>query len=316
MPSARMDTQAAPAGGAHSRAAAYPVLPHRTDRQVKRVLFVILLLNIAVAAAKLIYGMMSGSVAIRADGIHSLFDASSNVVGLIALWVAARPPDADHPYGHRKVESIAALLIGLSVTVGLLEVARSVVDAIRGQSHPQIDALGFVVAGGTLLVNFAITAYEARAGRRLRSEILVADARHTLGDVFATLGVLAGFVGVKLGYPVADLAAAGVVCVLIGHTAYQIFRQSIYSLLDRAELDPSEVIEIATSHHGVVDCHAVRSRSAGGHVLVDMHIHVDPLMTVAAAHDLTHEVEAALRARFPSVTDVVIHTEPAGAGDP
>jgi len=316
MTSAKSDTPAArAAAAAHPGGSGYPALPHRSDREVTRVLSVILVLNIAVAAAKLIYGMMSGSVAIRADGIHSLFDASSNVVGLIALWVAARPPDADHPYGHRKVESIAALLIGLSVTVGLLEVARSVVDAIRGHSHPQIDALGFVVAGGTLLVNLAITAYEGRAGKRLGSEILIADSRHTLGDVFATLGVIAGFVGVKLGYPAADLAAAGVVCVLIGHTAYQIFRQSIHSLLDRAELAPAEVVEIATSHPGVVDCHAVRSRAAGGHVLVDMHIHVDPLMTVAAAHELTHEVEAALRARFPSVTDVVIHTEPAGAGD-
>ncbi len=316
MTGVRSDPLAVPTGRpARPRNSPDPALPPRSDREITRLLSVILVLNVAVAVAKLIYGVVSGSVAIRADGIHSLFDASSNVVGLVALWVAARPPDADHPYGHRKVESIAALLIGLSVTIGLIEVARSMVGAIRGHSHPQIDALGFVVAGGTLLVNLAITAYEGRAGKRLRSEILIADSRHTLGDVFATLGVLAGFVGVKLGYPAADLAAAGVVCVLIGHTAYQVFRQSIHSLLDRAGLDPAEVIQIATSHPGVVDCHAVRSRAAGGHVLVDMHIHVDPLMTVAAAHDLAHEVEATLRARFPSVTDVVIHIEPAGAGD-
>lgn len=294
----------------------YQVLPHRSDRAVKRVLFIILLLNIAVAVAKLLYGMMSGSVAIRADGIHSLFDGGSNVVGLVALWVAGQPPDADHPYGHRKIESIAALLIGISVTAGLLEVARSMANAIRGLSHPEIDALGFVVAGGTLLVNLAVTTYEGRAGRRLGSEILIADSRHTLGDVFATLGVLAGFVGVKLGYPAADLAAAGVVCVLIGRTAYQVFRQSFRALLDTAMLDPAQVIETAVSCPGVIDCHAVRSRAAGGHVLVDMHIHVDSHMTVAAAHDLTHAVEEAIRARFPNVTDVVIHTEPAGAGEP
>ncbi len=311
MPSATGTASASPLG--HP---GYPASPRGTDRDVRRVLWIILWLNLAVALAKLVYGMISGSVAIRADGIHSLFDSGSNVVGLVALWVASHPADAEHPYGHRKVESIAALIIGISVTAGLIEVARNMIDAVRGLSEPRIDALGFVVAGGTLVVNLAVTAYEARVGKRLGSEILIADSRHTLGDVFATLGVLAGFIGVKMGYPSADLAAAGVVCVLIGHTAWQIFRRSFHSLLDAAELDPQEVIKVALSLPGVVDCHAVRSRVAGGHVLVDLHIHVDSEMTVATAHELTHDVETALRARFPTVTDVVIHTEPSGASEP
>ena len=100
-----------------------------TDAQVRRVLLVVLWLNLAVAVAKLAYGAISGSVAIRADGIHSLFDCGSNVVGLVALWVAVRPPDTGHPYGHRKVESVAALLIGVSVMLGLLEVVRSIAGA-------------------------------------------------------------------------------------------------------------------------------------------------------------------------------------------
>lgn len=286
------------------------------DREVRRILWVVLGLNLTVAAAKLIYGLVSGSVAIHADGIHSLFDSGSNVIGLVALWIAAHPADANHPYGHRKFESIAALIIGISVTAGLIEIVRNMIDAARGLSEPRIDMIGFVVAGGTLLVNLGVTMYEGRAGKRLGSEILTADARHTLGDSFATLGVMAGFVGVMLGHPIADLLAAGVVCVLIAHTAWQIFAQSFSALLDAAELEPQDVIEVALSLPGVKDCHAVRSRAAGGTVLVDLHIHVDPNMTVARAHELTHAVESAIRVRFPTVQDVVIHTEPVGAGEP
>ncbi len=286
------------------------------DAAVSRVLKLVLGLNLGVAAAKLAYGAVSGSVAIRADGIHSLFDSGSNVVGLVAIWVAARPPDADHPYGHRKFESLAALLIGVSVVIGLLEVVRSIVGAIRGGPDPVIGNGGFLVAGVTLAVNLAVTTYESRASRQLSSEILAADARHTVGDSLATLGVMAGFAGVRMGYPTADLAAACVVSVLIGRTAWQIFRRSLHSLLDTAELDPRAVAAAALSLPGIVDCHAVRSRSAGGLVLVDLHIHVDPAMSVAKAHELTHAVEDEIRRQFPTVTDVIIHTEPVGAGEP
>jgi cation diffusion facilitator family transporter len=289
---------------------------NQVDAEVRRILIAVLWLNLAVAAAKLIYGAVSGSVAIRADGIHSLFDGGSNVVGLIALWIATRPPDDDHPYGHRKVESVAALLIGVSVVIGLLEVVRSIVGAIRGQSHPEIGGGGFLVAGGTLAVNLAVSTWEGRAGRRLSSELLTADSRHTLGDSIATIGVMSGFAGVRMGYPTADLAAACVVSVLIGHTAWQVFRRAFHSLLDSVELDPRAVVATAMSLAGVVDCHAVRSRAAGGQVHVDLHIHVAPEMTVAAAHDLTHAVEGEIRRRFPNVADVIIHTEPVGAPEP
>lgn len=286
------------------------------DNECRRILLVVLGFNFAVAVAKLAYGVTSGSVAIRADGIHSLFDCGSNIVGLVALWVAMRPPDADHPYGHRKFESLAALLVGVAVTLGLIEVLRSLIDAIRNGSTPRITPAGFIVAGSTLVINLVVAAYEGRAARRLGSEILLADSNHTLGDSFATLGVLAGFAGVRLGYPTADLVAAGVVTVLIGRTALVIFRRSFRSLLDVAELDPRQVVETALALPGVLDCHAVRSRASGGFIHVDLHIHVDPDMSVAAAHDLTHAVESAIRERFSDVGDVIIHTEPVGAGPP
>jgi cation diffusion facilitator family transporter len=286
------------------------------DREVRRILILIFWLNLAVATAKILYGMISGSVAIRADGIHSLFDCGSNIIGLIALWIARHPPDELHPYGHRKFESIAALLIGVAIVSGFLEVFRNLVNAVRSGTGPEIGTAGFVVAAGTLVVNLAVTTYEGRAGRRLGSQILIADSRHTLSDVFATLGVIAGFIGVSLGYPTADLAAAAVVSVLIALTAYRILRESVRSLVDAAELDTAEVAKVAVALPGVIDCHAIRSRGASGHVHVDLHIHVDPGMTVAAAHDLTHEVEEAIRRRFSDVSDVIIHTEPAGAAAP
>jgi cation diffusion facilitator family transporter len=283
------------------------------DRAVGRVLWIVLALNLVVAGAKLTVGLLAGALSLVADGLHSTLDASSNVVGLVGIAVASRPADVGHPYGHRRFESLAATAIGMLIAVGAVEIGRRIVDAcVSGRDAPQVTWATVAVVVATVLINLGISRYEARRGRELRSSILVADSRHTLSDALAACAVLVGFGGVALGFPWADPVAAAVVLLFIVRTAYAILRSNLGTLADRAQLDAAEVARVALAVPGVRVAHHVRSRGSEDHVHLDLHIHLDPEMSLRDAHARTHAVADALRAAFPEVADVVIHTEPAG----
>jgi len=282
------------------------------DRAVSRVLWLVLLLNLAVAVVKLGLGWATGALSLTADGVHALLDASSNVVGLIGIAVASRPADAGHPYGHRRFETLAAVSIGLLILSGMAGVVRGVWEGLAGERPlPTVDWLSASIVFVTIVANLAISRYEAKRGTELTSALLAADAGHTLSDTFGAIAVLVSFGGVALGFRWADTAAAVVVCVLIGRTAWNVLGANLGVLADRARLDPHRVREVAMRVGEVRGAHKIRSRGSADHVQVDLHIHLDPGMTVERAHQVTHEVASAVRAAFPEVADVMIHTEPA-----
>ena len=275
-------------------------------------LWVVLGLNLLVAAGKLAVGAVIGAVSLVADGVHSLLDASSNVVGLVGAKAGAKPPDAGHPYGHRRFETIASVVIGLLIAAGLLEILRRVWDGLAGEhAPPDVGIVSIAFVAMTIVVNLFISRYERKQGKELRSPILVADAGHTFSDALAAGAVLASFIAVMAGVGWADLAAAVVVCIFIARTAWVILRANVSVLVDHAVLDPDEVHRLVCSIDGVYGCHKVRSRGHQDHVHVDLHIHLDPMLPLLEAHAKTHQVMEAIRERFPEVKDVVIHTEPA-----
>ncbi len=278
--------------------------------RVSRVLWIILGLNLLVAAAKLVYGWLSGAIAVTADGVHSLLDGSSNVIGLVATQLASRPPDRGHPYGHRKFETFAALGIAVLLLLACARIVIGALERLREPQAPQIGLAGFVVMGATMLVNLAVARYERAQGERLRSEVLLADAEHTRSDVWTSLLVVASFVAVRGGYPQADLLAAVVIVGVIGWAAVGIVRRSAGTLADASRVAEEQVEAIALGVEGVRGCHWVRSRGATGDVHVDLHIQVDPRMAIADAHAIGHRVESAVRAALPDVSDVVVHVEP------
>ncbi|HKQ57205.1 MAG TPA: cation diffusion facilitator family transporter [Candidatus Eisenbacteria bacterium] len=288
----------------HERAA------RRLDR-VARILWWTLWLNLAVAVAKLIYGWRSGAIAMTADGIHSLLDASSNVVGLVGVAVARRPPDANHPYGHRKYETFAALGIVLMLLLGCREVIASVIERMREPAHPVITPLGFAIVGFTLAVNIGVAWVEHREGKRLGSELLTSDAAHTASDVAASLLVLLSFLAVRAGAGWADLVVAIVIVALIAVAAVRILMGTLSTLSDERTIAPELVEAEALGVTGVLEAHNVRSRGPADDIHLDLHILVDPRMAIASAHALGHRVEERLRERWPGLTDVVVHVEPA-----
>jgi cation diffusion facilitator family transporter len=275
------------------------------------VLWVVLGLNIVVALAKLLYGLSSHSVAMQADGISSFFDGASNVVGLIGMWFASRPADRSHPYGHGKFETFTAAAIAIMLGIACYTVARGAIHSLQGQGDTRVTVASFGIMIGTLAVNLGVTTWEARAGRRLGSEVLKADSRHTFSDVLVSSGVIVSLILVRLGFEKADGVLALLVAVAIAYTAFTIFRGVGRTLSDAARLPIAEVAAVAAGIDGVVDCHSVRTRGMENAVSVDLHLLVAPDTTVERGHAIAHEVEAQIRARFTEVTDVVVHVEPA-----
>jgi len=281
--------------------------------RVERVLWIVFVLNLAVAAAKFFYGLASGSASMQADGIHSVFDSVGNIVGLVSIALAARPADEGHPYGHSKFETYGSLAIGALLLLAAFEVGSGAVGKLMSGSYTAVvTPASFAVMVGTLVINLFVTTYERRAGRRLKSEIIMADAAHTLSDVFVSFGVIAGLVLVVLGFPQADPLMALVVTAAILVSAWGVFRTAFRTLSDTAQLPEAAVRAVAASVPGIRGVHRVRTRGTEAEVYCDLHIWVDPAMTVRDAHALGDEVEAAVKEQFPAVREVLVHIEPEG----
>ncbi|MRS11621.1 MAG: cation transporter [Actinobacteria bacterium] len=280
-------------------------------RSIRRVLWWVLVLNVGVAAAKLGYGLLIDSVSVTADGFHSMFDGTSNVIGLIGLSFAARPADRDHPYGHAKFETFASAAIGALLLFAAWRVGSSAIERLSDPgSGPRVDAISFAVMVITLAVNLVVTTLERRAGVRLNSEILKADASHTGSDILVSLGVIGGLVAVKLGFPIADPVLGLVIAGFIILTGLRVLAGAGESLADTARLEPARVGEVALGVEGVLGCHDVRTRGTESDVCVDLHVQVDPGTSLANAHAIAEGVEKAIADAFAEVTDVIAHLEP------
>jgi cation diffusion facilitator family transporter len=279
---------------------------------IRVVLWVVLALNVVVALAKLLYGLFSKSAAMQADGISSLFDGVSNVVALIGMRFAARPADRGHPYGHAKFETFTAAAIALMLGIACYGVARGAIGSLRGHQVTNVTVASFAIMIATLAINILVTTWESRAGRRLGSEVLTADSRHTLSDVMVSIGVIISLILTKVGVAKADGVVALLVAVVVAYTAITIIRRVARTLGDAARLPEDEVASVCTAVPGVAGCHSVRTRGSETQIAADLHIYVAPETTVAQGHAVAHAVETALRAAYPHLTDVVVHVEPEG----
>jgi cation diffusion facilitator family transporter len=285
---------------------------------VRRVIWITLALNLAVAAAKIAYGTAANALSIQADGFHSLTDSANNFVGLFGVWLASRPADEGHPYGHHKFEVIAAGIVGLSLLAMAFEVARGAVERLSGGPAvlPTIDAGAFVVLLSTLAMNLGVARWEHARGRALESPFLLSDATHTRSDVFVTLGVLLTVVFVRSGYTVMDVLSAFAIACFIAWAGIGVLRENLGYLADSVVLDPKKIVEVVCDVPGVASAHKIRTRGMPGSVYVDLHIQIAPHLTVVEGHQVTHWVIDAIRRRFSGVRDVVIHTEPARPEQP
>jgi cation diffusion facilitator family transporter len=289
---------------------AIPLSSPARARRIRRVLWLTLGLNLLVAGAKIAAGTITATLSLVADGYHSLLDGSGNILGLITLRFADRPPDEDHQYGHRKFEVLASMGISILLFATAAQIVMEALERFRTSSAPSPSWISLTTALVTLGVNLSVTLYESRMGRRLRSPFLLADAEHTRSDVYSTLGVLGAILMIRAGYPWADPITAAAIGAVIVRAGWKILTSGVNVIADRRVIDPNALQAVALSFGGVRSCSRVRTRGFEDAAFLDLTVVLDPHLSLMEAHDLCDEIEAALHRRFPQLVDIVIHPEP------
>ena len=290
---------------------AAPELKQRYSR-VARVLWWTFALNLLVAVAKLGYGFWTRTLAVSADGYHSALDGCSNLIALVGITLARRPPDDDHHYGHQKYEILSSMGISFLLFLAAGQLVMEAIDRLDDGAPAVYSSWGFPVLIVTLVINFLVFRWERRVGEETASPILLSDAEHTRSDMWATVGAIVSVGAVHYDLQWVDLAVAGLIGLVIVRAAYSIIGESIRVLTDKAPIDASEVERVVAQFPTALDVHAIRTRGTGDQIFIDLSLHVDPGLSVREAHDLAHEVEDAIRERFRGVRDVLIHVEPEG----
>jgi cation diffusion facilitator family transporter len=279
-------------------------------REVHRVLWITLVLNLAVALAKLLAGIASNSLAVIGDAAHSAVDSANNVVGLVAVHVASKEADHGHPYGHSKIETLAAFVLAGLLCLTCFEIGTEAIRRLFRGAPSDTDAsfLAFGVVGGTLLVNLFVARYEAIKAQQLNSDFLMADAAHTRSDVLVTLTVLASLVMVRVGWSHVDAILSFLIALMIGRIGFHVFQRTVPVLVDASALNEDHVRSVVEGVPGVMNAHAIRTRRAGDMIFVELHILIDPLVDTEEAHDITERVEERLARAFGPTT-ATVHVE-------
>ena len=278
---------------------------------VQRVLLVALAVNVSVSLLKLVIGLLTGSLAVLADAMHSATDGLSSLMGLITNNLSDPNPDRDHPYGHDKYEALGALAIAGFILVTALEILRTAIERIASGLRPlRLDAHDLVMLLIVLGCNLLLAAYERSEGRRLGSPLLLADAKHTSSDIWTTVVVLLGLAGaVLLGQNWLDVALAIPLCLLLGRACWQVLRTNLPWLVDQIAIAPEAIHEVAMAVPGVLNVHDIASRGVlGQRVFIELHMVVDA-NDLPTAHRITELVEEHLEQRFGHVR-CTIHLEP------
>lgn len=280
---------------------------------IRRTLIVILTLNWGVALVKIIYGILTRCESMAADGFHSLSDGASNIIGLAGIHFACRPKDKDHPYGHKKYETLFSLIIAALLFILAFNLAKEGASHIlRPPEPPRIGMLSFIVMLSTTLLNLGVMRYERAKGRALKSDILVSDAMHTGADILTSLSVIVSLVVIKMGFPLIDPLVTVLISLFIGYAGYNIIKSSSAVLCDTAAiLEDQKIKDVVLAVGGVKACHKIRTRGRSDDIHIDLHVQVEPQMHMDAAHNISYGIEEALKKSLPGVTDVVVHMEPA-----
>ncbi|MFQ3198423.1 MAG: cation diffusion facilitator family transporter [Paraglaciecola sp.] len=275
--------------------------------QVKTVLLIEGCINLLITFTKLTVGFLTNSSAVIADALHSLTDVANNVMAWMAINVAKTPADNDHQYGHQKYEQLAVFALAALLSIVAFEV---LINALKRFGQPvEQSYLGLSILIVTLLLNIGLTIWERYWAKRLDSDILQADASHTLSDVLTTLVVIVGWQLAAQGYYWLDTAFAVGVSVIIFYLAFKLFQRAIPILVDYSDIDPRAVLAAVNEVQNVHAVVRVRSRTVGKGRVADVIVTVDPHLSTIDSHLIADEIEKLLADKF-NIQDVLVHIEP------
>ena len=289
-----------------------PVDRATRGRETRRVALVGALVNLVLTFVKLVIGVMAQSAALVADGIHSLSDLLSDALVWYASLHASQEPDEEHPYGHGRFETAATL--GLAILLGLvaLGIVWESIERVWSGDSPTPGTIALYAAFFSIVANEALYWYTLIVARRIRSDMLRANAWHHRTDAISSVVVLAGVAGALLGWGYLDAVAAVVVGFMVAKIAWDLGREAMQELVDTA-LDEESVAlarEVIMDVDGVRSLHLLRTRRHGPEASADVHIQVAPRLSVSEGHMISQTVEDQLTDAVGSITDVTVHIDP------
>lgn len=280
--------------------------------QIRRVTLWGIFINIFLMALKLLSGVLIKSSALIADGVHSLSDLSTDFVVLVGVRLSDRPADKTHPYGHGKMETIACLAIALTLTVVSLGIIWSAGVSIYRHEHNYPGVMVLVIAGVSVVFKEIIFRVTRKVSRRTRSSVLYANAWHHRSDSLSSVAVMLGGVASLFGWGHADQMAAIVVGFMIIGVSGKILFEALQELSEHAaDRESIDKIEVALSRvKNISSWHALRTRKLGSELIVDVHVLVDPVLSVLESHEISMKIEQEIARELSRPVNVLVHVEP------
>lgn len=281
-----------------------------------RVSRVTILINLLLAAGKLLAGLLAQSGAMVSDAVHSASDVFSTVIVIIGMRAAAKDSDKEHPYGHERMECVAAIVLAVVLLITGLFIGREgllKIFAQKGEPLPVPGLLALAAALVSILVKEGMYWYTRGAARAVNSPALMADAWHHRSDALSSIGALIGIGGARLGLPVLDPIASLLICLMIAKAAYDIFRDAISKMVDQSVDGETEerIRACALKRPEVKRVDSIMSRRFGSRAYIEMEIAMDGGLTLRQSHAVAEQVHADVEAAFPEVKHIMIHVNPA-----
>ena len=274
---------------------------------VRKVLLIEGSVNALITVCKITVGIMTGSAAVVADAVHSLTDLANNLFAWFAVKIAKSPADSSHPYGHQKFEQLAVFALASLLTIVAFEV---IVNAVERFGQPvEQSILGLLILIFSLLANLGLTLWEGYWAKRLDSEILHADATHTLSDVLTSAVVIIGWQLAARGYYWVDTFFALIVSCIIFYLAFKLFQRAIPVLVDQSRYPTEELKAAVNNIPAVITVANIRSRDSGKGQVADVSVTVNANLSTTDSHQIADQIESVLADKF-GIQDVVVHIEP------
>jgi cation diffusion facilitator family transporter len=279
--------------------------------KVRGVLISVFAINVVLSVLKLGVGFYTHTLSLTAEGFHSLLDSSANAVAILGLNTSMKPPDEGHPYGHRKFEAISAIAISFFMFLASFEVLQQVIERLTAADRVQAitSPISFAVVLLNLVVSLAISRWESQSGKALSSGLLLADSKHTLSDLWATVAVLVSLVAIACNIHFVDIIASLLIVGIILYAGFQVIMSHLGPLVDSAMVKVADVEKEVLAVPGVVSCHKIRSRGMEDNIFIDLHVQVPRHLTIEQAHNISFDVEDRLKRWDNRVYEVLVHLE-------
>lgn len=286
------------------------------EKVANRVSFITIVQNTFLSVFKLLAGIFGHSNAMISDAIHSASDVFSTIIVLIGVRLSSRASDKEHPYGHERMECVAAIILSVVLFITGLGIGSQALTDIAHKSYENLKVPGMpalIAAIVSIAVKEAMYWYTRHNAKKIDSSALMADAWHHRSDAFSSVGALIGIAGARMGYPIMDAIASLVIFVFIAKAALDIFKDAMNKMVDHScdEKFEKEIYELVLHHDDVLGIDLLQSRIFGNKIYIDLEIALNADYSLEKAHDIAEDVHAEIETNFPKVKHVMIHVNPA-----